>query len=82
MKITELVKKIGQPLCAVLYAVSAVSAVKKKPLPLVLLFLCHLTEYFVIGRKTGKEKELKPLEALIKCLSFGFTWWLPVRKGS
>ena len=81
MDIMKLVKGIGQPFCAVLYAFCAVLAAKKKPLPLILLFLCHLTEYFVIGKKTGKEKNIKQPEALAKCLSFGFTWWLPIQKG-
>lgn len=80
MNIMKLVKWIGQPFCAVLYAVGAVLAAKKKPLPLIALFLCHLTEYFIIGRKTGKEKALPPIKALLCCLSFGFTWWLPLRK--
>lgn len=80
MDIMKAVKIIGQPFCVVLYAVSVYFAAKKKPLPLILLFLCHLTEYFVIGRKTGKEKNIKQPEAFAKCLSFGFTWWLPLKK--
>ncbi len=77
----KLVKYVGQPLCAVLYAVSGYFAAKKKPLALIALFLCHLSEYFIIGRKTGSEKGEKPASALLKCLSFGFTWWLPLKKG-
>lgn len=76
----KLVKYIGQPFCIALYAVSAYFATKKKPLPLIILFTMHLSEYFIIGRKTGKENGLSPVSALIKCLSFGFTWWLPLRK--
>lgn len=77
----KLVKFIGQPMCAALYAVCGYFAYKKKPLPLISLFTMHLSEYFIIGRKTGKEFNLSPVSALIKCLSFGFTWWLPLRKG-
>lgn len=76
----KLVRFIGQPFCILLYAVSAYYAFKKKPLPLIILFAMHLSEYFIIGRKTGKEKGLSPVNALVKCLSFGFTWWLPLRK--
>ncbi len=76
----KLVKYIGQPFCVALYGVSAYLAAKKKPLALVSLFLCHLSEYFIIGRKTGKEKGEKAAAALLKCLSFGFTWWLPLKK--
>lgn len=80
MNIMKLVKNLGQPGCAALYAVSAYFAAKKKPLPLILLFLCHLTEYFIIGKKTGKEKGENAFMSALKCLSFGFTWWLPLRK--
>ncbi len=76
----KLIKIIGQPFCILLYALSAYFAVKKKPLPLIILFAMHLSEYFIIGRKTGKEKGVSPAKALINCLSFGFTWWLPLRK--
>lgn len=73
------VKIIGQPVCAALYAVFAYWAAKKKYVPLIILFLTHLFEYFVIGRKTGKENQISPVKTLLLCLSFGFTWWLPIR---
>lgn len=77
----KIIKYAGQPFCIILYAVSAYFAFKKKPLPLIILFLMHLSEYFIIGRKTGREKMLSPAESLAKCLLFGFTWWLPLKKG-
>lgn len=76
----KLVKYIGQPFCILLYAAFIYLAVKGQPIPLIALFLMHLTEYFIIGRKTGNEFNLSPLETAVKCLSFGFTWWLPLRK--
>lgn len=76
----KLVKYIGQPFCVFLYIISAYFAFKKKPLPLIVLFLMHLSEYFIIGRKTGKENNIPSVKALVSCLSFGFTWWLPIRK--
>ena len=75
----KLVKIIGQPFCIVLYAVSVYFAFRKEPLPLIILFLMHLSEYFIIGRKTGEENGLSKAEAAVKCLSFGFTWWLPLK---
>ena len=76
----KIVKTVGQPVCVVLYAIGAVKAVKEKQFGFFAgLFFTHLTEYFIIGRKTGKEFEIKPIKALLSCLSFGFTWWLPVR---
>lgn len=77
----ELTKKIGKPVCVALYAVFAALAAKRKPIPLIVLFLMHATEYTVIGRKVAKENSLSVPEGLAQCLAFGFTWWLPLRKG-
>lgn len=76
----KLIKIIGQPVCIALYIVSVYFAVKKKFAPLIALFTMHLTEYFIIGRKTGEENGLSKIRALLSCLAFGFTWWLPLRK--
>ena len=77
----ELTKKYGKPICVALYAWYAVLAAKKKPIHLLLLFLMHATEYMVIGRKTAQENGLSAAEGLAQCLAFGFTWWLPLKKG-
>ena len=47
----EITKKFGKPVCVALYAAFAALAAKKKPVPLIVLFLMHATEYAVIGRK-------------------------------
>ncbi len=73
-------KRFGKPVCVALYAAFAALAAKKKPIPLLVLFGMHLTEYFVIGRKVGAEKGLDALTTAVQCLSFGFTWWLPLKK--
>ncbi len=77
----KVTKMLGKPICVVLYAAFAALAARKKPWPLLTLFAMHLTEYFLIGRKTAAEKSLGKLEGLAQCLAFGFTWWLPLRKG-
>lgn len=77
----KLTKQFGKPICVVLYAVFAALAAKKKPWPLVILFGMHASEYFLIGRKVAAEHGLSLLEGLAQCLSFGFTWWLPIKKG-
>ena len=77
----KLTRQFGKPVCVFLYAGFAALAARKKPLPLILLFLMHATEYLTIGRKTAAEHDIGHAEALAQCLSFGFTWWLPVRKG-
>lgn len=77
----KLTKQFGKPICVVLYAVFAALAAKKKPWPLVILFGMHASEYFLIGRKVAAEHGLSLPEGLAQCLSFGFTWWLPIKKG-
>ena len=76
----NLTKKFGKPICVGLYAWFAALAAKKKPLPLLILFLMHATEYLIIGRRVAEENGLSMPEGLAQCLSFGFTWWLPLKK--
>ena len=71
----------GKPVCVALYGVGAYLAAKKKPLPLLLLAATHGAEYIHIGRKVAAEAGISAPEALAQCLSFGFTWWLPIKKG-
>lgn len=77
----KLTKQFGKPICVALYAAFAALAAKKKPLPFLILFLMHTAEYFVEGRKTARENDLTTAEGLAQCLAFGFTWWLPLKKG-
>ena len=74
-------KKLGKPICAALYAAFAALAAKKKPLPLLILLGLHTMEYFTEGRRLAAERGIGKLEALCQCLAFGFTWWLPIKKG-
>ena len=75
-------KQFGKPICVGLYAVFAAFAMKKKPLPLLILLGLHTGEYALIGRKVAAEQGLTRAEGLAQCLSFGFTWWLPLKKKS
>ena len=77
----KITKQFGQPICVVLYAWFAALAARKKPLPLLILLALHTFEYFQTGRKTAEEQGMSELEGLAKCLCFGFTWWLPLKKG-
>ena len=77
----EITKKFGKPICVALYAVFGVLAAKKKPLPLLILFALHTTEFFTEGRAVAKARGIGLPEALAQCLAFGFTWWLPLKKG-
>ncbi len=77
----ELTKKLGKPICAALYAAFAALAAKKKPLPLLILLGLHTAEYFTEGRRVAAAHGIGRLEALCQCLAFGFTGWLPIKKG-
>lgn len=77
----KLTKQFGKPICVALYAAFAALAAKKKPLPLLLLLLMHLVETCTVGRKVAAEHGIGVLEGAVQCLAFGFTWWLPLKKG-
>ena len=77
----QLTVSFGKPVCVGLYALGAYLAAQKKPLPLLALFATHAAEYALIGRKVAAEQGLPAAEGLAQCLSFGFTWWLPLKKG-
>lgn len=76
----NLTRQFGKPVCVGLYAWFAALAARKKPLPLLILFLMHAMEYIFIGRRVSAENGLSVPEGLAQCLSFGFTWWLPLKK--
>ncbi|MBU3918071.1 hypothetical protein KKA14_21285 [bacterium] len=44
------------------------------------LLIVHASELF-ISYKIGKGKNLSTQTIVIKTLIFGFTWWVPVKKG-
>ncbi len=46
----------------------------------IILLALHASELFV-SFKVGKEKNLNSQTIIIKTLIFGFTWWVPVKKG-
>lgn len=77
----DLTRKIGKPICALLFGVFGWLAGKKKPLPLLILLGMHLGEYFLEGRKAAEKAGLTKIEGFFQCLAFGFTWWLPIKKG-
>ena len=78
----KITKQFGKPICVVLYAAFAALAAKKKPIPLFVLFLMHATEYFIVGRKVAEDNRISVPESLAQCLTFGFTWWLPIKKAN
>ncbi len=78
--VMKLVKYIGRPFCIILYIYGIVMACRKKFIPLCALVITHLTEFNIVGDEIAEEKSLSKKEVFIKCLAFGFTWWLPLKK--
>ena len=67
--------------CGILWIGSMIlTIVKKNPIGLAILALMHGTEYALIGKKTGAEYGKKFFYSLVMCMTFGFTWWLPLKK--
>lgn len=67
--------------CGILWIASAVlTIVKKNPIGLIILAAMHGTEAVVIGVKTGLEYGKKLAYSIVMCMTFGFTWWLPLLK--
>lgn len=75
----KLTKQYGKPICVALYAVTAAMAARKRVTPFLSLLGMHAAEYYLIGRKVAEEQGLSKGEGLAQCLSFGFTWWLPLK---
>ena len=44
------------------------------------LVLLHTSEIAIV-RKIGSEKNISLLRVVVKTILFGFTWWLPLKKG-
>ena len=72
---------LGYVGCGVLWIAGAIlTIVKKNPILIAALALMHGTECFLIGVKTGREYGKKLAYSIVMCMSFGFTWWLPLKK--
>lgn len=77
----KLTKSTGKAQCVILYSVFSFMAAKKKPLPLLILLGLHIMEVFQKGLPLAEEKGINKAEAVLNTLCFGFTWWLPIKKG-
>ena len=67
--------------CGILWIASAVlTIVKKNPIGIIILAVMHAAELFIIGMKTGIEYGKKRVYSIVMCMTFGFTWWLPLKK--
>lgn len=67
--------------CGILWIASSIlTIVKKNPIGIIILSLMHGTEAVLIGVKTGLEYGKKLPYSLVMCMTFGYTWWLPLRR--
>ncbi len=67
--------------CGILWVGSMIlTIVKKNPIGIIILTLMHGTECFLIGVKTGLEYGKKLPYCIVMCMTFGFTWWLPLKQ--
>ncbi|MBN2659482.1 MAG: hypothetical protein JXR86_20665 [Spirochaetales bacterium] len=74
---------IGKILVLLTWAVvAALWILKGIRIPFLAVALLHGAEIFAVGLKTGRENEVPPLKAALLTFTFGFTWWLPLRKKS
>ncbi len=72
---------IDYVLCGILWIVSAVVTIKKKnPIGIAILAILHGAETVTIGVKTGLEYGKKLPYSVVMCMTFGYTWWLPLKK--
>ena len=46
------------------------------------LVILHLVEIPAVSLKIGREKGLPTSLVVLKTLLYGFTWWLPLKKGN
>lgn len=56
------------------------TAVKWVACILGLTALCHVGEWFLIGRKVAAQANIPVRKALPQCLLRGFVWWKPIKK--
>jgi len=45
-----------------------------------LLAVLHFVELIFIGFRTGREYGVSTSKSILKCMLFGFNWWLPLRR--
>lgn len=67
--------------CGILWIGSMIlTIVKKNPIGIAILAIMHGAEAVLIGIKTGLKYGKKLPYSLVMCMTFGFTWWLPLKK--
>ena len=66
-------------LVIVLWSVGAIAAPFGFPWIVLGILGLHAFELLTIGRKVGAEAGEKFWYTVVMCMTFGFTWWVPLR---
>ncbi len=67
--------------CAILWIAGAIlTIVKKNPILVIAIAALHAFELVTVGLKTGLEYGKNVCYSIVMCMTFGFTWWLPLKK--
>ena len=70
---------VDYALCLVLWVVGGVLTITGMPWLTISIFLLHLYETITIGVKVGKQANLNFFYSVVMCMTYGFTWWVPVK---
>ena len=76
-----MIQAVQYLICGILWIGSSIlTIVKKNPIGIIFLTLLHGAEAVLIGVKTGLEYGKKLPYSIVMCMTFGFTWWLPLKQ--
>lgn len=73
------IEKLDYFLVIVLWSVGALAAPFGFPWIVLGILALHAFEFVTIGLKVGREAGEKFLYTVVMCMTFGFTWWVPLR---
>ena len=73
------IEKLDYFLVIVLWSLDALAAPFGFPWIVLGILALHVFETVTIGLKVGREANENFLYSLCMCMTFGFTWWVPLR---
>ncbi|NLL62813.1 MAG: hypothetical protein GX241_01010 [Ruminococcaceae bacterium] len=70
---------IGYVYSGILWIIGAKRIITEKdPKGILFQAIAHIIELAVIGLETGRKYGKSIPESVVLCMTFGFTWWLPL----
>lgn len=73
------IETLDYVLVILLWSVGALAAPFGFPWIVLGILALHAFELVTIGLKVGEEAGEKFLYSVVMCMTFGFTWWVPLR---